>query len=254
VTDRGLQLQQLMNRMYDNNGRYRTLSALFVDRSPGDTAASLRVFIQQPDVVRTAGYTSVDGAGASYEETAGKGADVTVVSPSSNTETHLRQTQQALPSLSTVPLSVMPLVASYTKIQGIASGKISWLADMFVHPATFITTPFFADKDVRIEGTTTIEGRSAWFLTARTNPLADANSTLGDGWQGWVDQQTGILLRLDYYSGSTLLGSAEVRDLNIDGQGTAGNNLLPNIGVAARAKDVSPRAYGRNSLTASPRG
>jgi hypothetical protein len=224
--DRPVDVQAIMRHMYLNDAHYRTLSGLFVDRSPGDVPSSLRVYIQQPDAVHTASYANVNGTGTPTELYKGEGQVVTLYAPSRNVYTNFaRLLSNRIMDLASVPLGVVQKEHSGTTLySGGFAGVVPVLADMYLHPASLLLSPFFANKDVESQGKSLIAGRSAWKLHGKQVPGASQLGGLGDAWTMWVDVQSGIILHLDYYSGSTLIGWAGLQHLQIDGSAATAPN------------------------------
>lgn len=220
-SERPADVQVVMQRMYGNDSHYHRLSALFVDHAPGDRPGSLQIDIQEPDLVHTAAYGDDEGAGPAQEILVGQGDYAHLYSPAANAYTTIgRPVPAPYPPLASVPLGFLQRIDSRATIIGSRfSGAKTGLAEMYVHPSVLITGAFFTNKDVTIVGRPTLAGRSTWELRGHQVPKAPVLRTLGDGWRMWVDAQTGIVLRLEYYTGSSLIGWAEMRNVVIDGNG-----------------------------------
>lgn len=234
--------------MYITDAHYKTFSALFVSHEPGVSAGSLRVAIQQPGDVRTNVYNNDTGSGTPTEEMLGQGQSLQLYRPSDGATTSIPRYigPQNTPPLASVPLSVEQTMYSGTTIHGNPGNATVALADSFVHPASFITDPIFCDKQVSVIGQTTVAGRSAWELRGDKVATTPALGRVGDGWRMWVDTATGIILRLEYFDGSDMIGWAEMRAVTVDGSGPntggPGSFSLPH-----NARTVSPAKY--QSLT-----
>lgn len=246
--DRPAAVQVAMERMYRNDGTFSSLSALFVDQSPGDTPSSVEIYIRQPDTVRTAAYPNTDGIGAPSEIVVGEGSTVTMYAPQANTYTKLgRVLSSRLMDLPSVPLSVVQKEYSGTTIYaGAFGGPAPVLADMMIHPASLLTSPFFTNKRIGGVETGALDGRAVWVMSGTQAPHAATLGSLGDGWRMWVDKRTGIVLRLEYYSSTSLLGAVELRNLEIDGPPSSGESWLAAWVLPEGARFVaSPIAYNR---------
>lgn len=246
---RPAEVRAVMQRMYGNDAAYRTLTALFVDHTPADPVASIRIQIQQPNVLRAAIYTNDTGSGTPAQMLIDQGSQVESYLPAANVYMRSRVRSSAipckLPPLASVPLAESTGDCSSIVIQSPAS-TITDIANMFVHPASLLTSPFFNNKQVVLKRTTTFQGRLAYELQAVQSPLAPPLGALGDGWRMWVDTKTGIVLRLNYYSGTTLIGWGELRNVNIDGIGPrldAAGTSLARWTLPADAQRVDPQAY-----------
>lgn len=226
------ELQAIMRRMYDTDSAYQTLSALFVDRAPGDRPASLLIAIDQPDRVRTAAYADPDGVGSPYEITLGMGETLYRYLPAANTYLQMRRSLSGCRWL----LESLPLTVVQSPYTGTTLYSDVWLARLFLHPAELITMPLFCAKQVSLRGMTQLTDRSAWKLEGEQIPTAQRMERLGDRWQMWVDVRTGIVLRLEYYAAARPLGWAELRHVVIDGQGEE-----PHLGVGALRDWTLPR-------------
>lgn len=248
--DRSPAVQAIMQRMYGADSRYSALSALFVDHEPAIAPGSIRIAIQQPNMVRTAAYANDEASGTPIEQMIGQGTAAKLYSPGANIYTSIVRISSAvtLPPLATLPISVAEREDSGTTIYGMAAGGRSTLVDNFVHPAMLITGPFFTNKNITVIGQSTFAGRAAWELGGTQIPTAPVLSRLGDGWRMWVDTQTGMVLRVEYDRGATLIGWAELRDVNIDGHGWPPNTAtaaLLALSIPPGARYVDLDAYDR---------
>lgn len=246
--DRPAEIQAVMQRMWLNDSRYQALTALFVDHEPMLPDSSLRVEVQQPNVVRVAVFDNDRGAGPAREQVVGEGDHFQIYAPQANAYATMPRltSQPTLMPLASVPLSVMPREENGTSIFSTAASAS--LADLFIHPAGLITSPFFANKVVTIERQGAFAGRSAWELRGEQIPTAPVLSRLGDRWHMWVDTQTGIVLRIEYYRGTDLMGWAELQDLTIDGAGgtaVSGTAASVNWAVPNGARHVDIEEYRR---------
>lgn len=244
--DRPVDIQAIMQRMYNNDSRYSAFSALFVSHEPGVPAGSLRIAIQQPGLVRTDVFDNDTGTGTPREQIRGQGGQIQLYNPLAGVTTTIPRWagEQQLPPLSTVPLTVEEAVYGGTTIHGNPGNATVSLADSFVHPASFITDPIFCDKQVSVVGRTTFAGRSAWKLRGDKVPSTPSLGRQGDGWQMWVDVQTGIILRLEYYAGGNMIGWAEMRGVTIDGVRPGGAGPTP-LSLPVNVRNVSPLTYKR---------
>jgi hypothetical protein len=171
-SDRPAPVQAVMERMYRNDGAYSRLSALFVDESPGDTPSSVQVYIAQPDEVRTASYSNADANGTPSEIVVGEGSSVTMYAPSANAYTRLgRVVSERMMDLPDVPLSVVQKEHSGSTIySGAFGGPAPVLADMMIHPASLVTSPFFTNKSIDGVVTGTLSGRAVWVVDGTQVP------------------------------------------------------------------------------------
>jgi hypothetical protein len=212
-----------MNLMYANDSRYRTLSALLVVNGLWGKQGSVQIAIQQPDGVRSAAYNNETGTGTPVEITSGQGEQVYLYAPAVNTYTTLnRPLSFKRPVLKDVPLTVIYPDYGGTDIYGTAAwdGGLNGIANTLTHPAWFIQSPSFQGMEVTVTGPSLLGSRQAWQLQgsmiAGTSPLIyDGRSV--DGLRMWVDVATGIILRIETYSGSVMTGWAELTHLSIDG-------------------------------------
>lgn len=216
---RPVDVQAVMRLMYRNDNTYSHLSALFVDAAPGDSPSSVLIDIRQPDMVRTAAYSGLNGSGAPAEITLGEQGDLIFYSPAAGAYTRLgRVVSGKLMDLTAVPLSVVQKDHSGTSIYaGAFGGTAPVLADMLIHPASLLASPFFTNKHIVQAEAGTLDELPVWVLRGTQAPGAPLLGALGDSWRMWVDKRTGIVLRLEYYSDAALIGTAEFRDLSIDG-------------------------------------
>jgi hypothetical protein len=196
--------------------------------------------IEQPDKVRTAAYRDDDGMGSPYEITLGVGKELYRYLPAANT---YLQTRRSL-SGCRWPLESLPLTVVQIPYTGTTLYSDVWSARLFLHPAELITMPLFCARRVRLVGTTQLSLRSAWTLVGEQIPAAQRLERLGDRWKMWVDVRTGIVLRLEYYAGSRLLGWAELRHLMIDGQGEEPHSGVAELRDWALPQDAQKIAYG----------
>lgn len=213
--DRPPQIQAIMRRMYYSDQHYQTLSGLFVDHDPTGGPGSLRFVIRDPSSIQTASYASDDGSGQPIEETLGGPNETLIYDPVANVYTvNARGRRRAIP-LEQIPLSVGMPYSGPTTIYGMR-GVVSVLAGMIVHPSGFILSSFFSNKAVTIAGQPELSGRRSWELRGVQVPGVPVVPTLGDSWTMWVDQETGVVLRLEYYSGATRIGWAAIRDFTVN--------------------------------------
>src|SRR5579859_5514197 len=66
-SDRPADVRAVLTRMYGNDHRYRTFSALFTDRLPGDSFGSVRLYVRQPGSSVAALYSNSSGRGTPVE-------------------------------------------------------------------------------------------------------------------------------------------------------------------------------------------
>lgn len=255
-SDRPATIRAVMDRMYNNDSSYHSLSALVVDHSPLDRPGSVRVVIRQPDFARTAAYDNDTGTGTPSEIYSVDKTQITYYSPVRNvyiaTPNHV---SPPLPPLASLPLTVGARDFGNTQIDGTAvGGSRGPLVDMLIHPASLLTSTLFADKEVTLDADGSLQGRNAWVLEGVKAPDASSLGALGDRWQMWVDRQTGIVLRLDFYTGNTLIGSAELQQLNIDGSSSPASSTtgdavatLENWTLPENATQVDFSSYLQNS-------
>ena len=247
--DRSANIQAIMQQMYTSDSRYHTLSALFVDKAPGDQHGSLRVEIRQPDVVRSAVYTSMDGSGIPTEVSFGQASQTGGFTTFFNLPKNIYMTMPDgivdphLENLNDVPLGVVASIGSATPIEDLTDGTASSVANMCLHPSLLITSPFFTNKQVTVAGTEKYEGRPAWVLRGQQVPGAISLGVLGDGWRMWVDKQTGLVLALQYYSGPSIAGSALFTNITVDGAGAHDTAAPPLLVVPSNARRVDGPAY-----------
>lgn len=234
-------IQAIMQQMYASDSRYRSFSGLFVDRSPGDQPGSIRIMIQQPATVRTATYNNLTGTGSPRELTAGDPTGTTFYAPGINTSIHEQSGRLAahLPPLSSVPLSVVAGVGSVTTLDDFSDSAGSSVATMYLHPSELITSPFFTNKTVSVEGSATYENRPVWSLLGRQVPGAPQLGSLGNGWRMLVDKRTGLILRVEYLSDMTVSAYAEFKDVTIDGAGAHDVAAPPSFSVPSNAKHIN---------------
>jgi len=234
-------VQAPLNRMYDNDSHYHTLSAFFVSHEPGRPPGSEWINITQPSYVRTEAFSNTTGSGTPIEETQGQDGTTTVCGPGAAvcTENSHPTTPTLLP-LSEVPLSIVEVDFGPTDVDGMTATQ-SILANDFIHPAALVTSPFVTDKSIALDSSASFDGRPAWLLTGSQVPGAPVATDLGDSWRMWVDKASGIILRLEYYSGSTMLGWADFQVLSIDGSGVD-HNIGP-LHLPASMQKVTPDQY-----------
>lgn len=243
--DRSLAVQAVMERMYNNDSNYHSFSALFVAHTPDQPPGSMWIDIQQPDRVNTAAYSNDSASGAPVERVMRRGQDLTYYVPAANSFAVGRQViVSKVPPLSDIPLGFVWAIDSGTTIMG-QGVPVSVTAEMYVHPSTLITSPFFANKSVSVVAETTFAGRAAWELRGEQAQGAPVLNILGDGWRMWVDKQTGIVLRLEYHSGSQMIGWAEMRDVSVDGTGVTSGNLASGWTLPSSAREVDLAEYRR---------
>lgn len=222
-SERPQNVQDIMQRMYRSDMRFGELSALFVDHTPGKRSGSLRMSIRPPEEVNTIAYADDAGTGPPLQVTSARGDRVKMYAPMVHAYTILgRNLSQRMPPLESLPLTMAQRVHDGTTLHGsVFDHGVTVIAGMFVHPASLITSTFFSDKTVALVNQTMVNGRSTWELEGHRVPASTPLRPLGDSWRMWVDIQTGMVLRLEYYSGSTMIGWGELRELQIDGQGNA---------------------------------
>lgn len=207
-----------MQRMYNNDSHYQSLVGLFVAHPPGGAGASVWIDLQQPDQVHALVYANDSANGEPMEIFQAQSTQVTSYLPGANFYMVAgRHIDTAAPPLATVPLGMVEAIDSGITVGAHAPAAL--LADRYVHPSVLITSPFFTSKAVSLAAETTFGGRPCWELRGLQAPTSTVPSRLGDGWRMWVDKQTGIVLRLEYCSGSDLIGWAEFRNLSVDGAG-----------------------------------
>lgn len=224
--DRPSRVQAVLRRMYDNNSSYKSFSVLFTSHEPGEPAGSVWIDITQPSFVRTDAYANATGAGSPVEETSGSASSTTVANLQAGvytTDSHAAP--PPLPPLADVHLSDVPVDYSATDITGMASPAAT-LANVAVHPSQLVVSPFFTDKTITVLAETGFGGRAAWLLEGTQIPGTPVATVLGDRWRMWVDKQTGMILRIEYYSGGALIGWAEMQNVSVDGVG-AYHDLAP---------------------------
>lgn len=161
------------------------------------------------------------------------------------------------PPLASVPLGFIERIDSRTTILGSRfGGAKSGLMEMYVHPSVLITGPIFTNKQVSVVGQPTLGGRATWELWGEQIPTAPVLRGLGNAWRMWVDMQTGIVLRLEYYSGSNLIGWGEMRNVVIDGVGQrASGTIAPSLNslrtwsLPADALELDYGAYNDSAPT-----
>lgn len=234
-------VQAALSRMYDNDGHYHAFSGLFVSYEPGRVPASELISVTQPSYIRTRAFADASGAGSVIEETETQGGKTIVYSPGADKYTvNSHPVVGALPPLSQVPLSVVEAYSGPTQVDGMAAAQ-SILANAFLHPATLVTSSFVTDKAISVDDAATFNGRAAWVLSGMQIAGTPVAQSLGDSWRMWVDKATGIILRLEYYSGATMLGWAEFRDVAVDGSGVI-HDIGP-LHLPATAEGVDPDRY-----------
>jgi len=219
-SDRSQNVQGILRRMY-GDPQFKGMSALFVDHTPGKQSGSLRISIRPPGDVSTVAYANDLGTGTLLQVTAASGNEVKIYAVEPHAYTILdRALNQQVSPLESLPLSMSERVHDGTTLYGsVFDQGVSVMADMLLHPASLITSTFFKNKDVALVNQTKFGGRSAWELEGHQVPTATSLGSLGDNWRMWVDTQTGMVLRLEYYSGLKMVGWGELRNLQIDGQG-----------------------------------
>lgn len=242
--DRAPGVQGIMQRMYTSDASYRTLDGLFVVRAPGKPVGSVQIHIEQPSTVRTAAYSNDDGEGSPEEIYSADGDRATYYSPGSGVYTSSgRAVSQDVPDLASVPLGLIQPTGIGTTLSGIKAGAWTVLADMYVHPSTLITCPFFTTMSVDVVGRTTYDGRQADELVGTHIPTAMSLRGLGNAWRMWVDARTGIVLHVDYYEGSTLIGWAGFKSLTTDGGSGNQAAWLSSWALPAGARAVGDEEY-----------
>lgn len=83
------------------------------------------------------------------------------------------------------------------------------------------------------------EGRPAWILYGRQAPNAAPLGALGDTWRMLLDKGTGLILYVEYDSGSATVGSAGFTRLTVDGKGAGGAGAPPAFRIPDTARRVS---------------
>lgn len=219
-SDRPKSVQAILQAMYASDTRYQSFSGLFVDATPGSHQGSIRIAIDQPRTVTTAVYSSVDGSGRPVEVTRTNQIGIQFFAPGANlsAQEQLRVPGgrlPALPPLASVPLGVMAGQGSATGVESLADPAGATVANMFLHPSTLITSPFFTNKEVSVGGRAVYEGRPVWVLVGKQVPGAQQLGSLGDGWRMFVDQASGVVLQVQYMSGDTVTGVGKFVDVAI---------------------------------------
>lgn len=242
--DRSADVQVIMQRMYNLSTPYTTLSALFVDHSPMYAPGSMRISLDSAGTVQADTYGNDLGSGTPTERVTEDGSAVTLYSPKLNKYVVLPTSRpHLLTPLSSLPLTVGDSVTGPTQIRG--SSNLVEMANMFVHPAAFVTSTFFENKTVSVLGHTSLAGRSADELVGTLSPKdpvgAQLASTIGDTWRVLVDSATGVLLRLEYYYHGKSIGWAELKNLTIHTGPIASSasavSAAPNVPPGAAATD-----------------
>lgn len=237
--DRPPEIQAVMRRMYYSDQHYQTLSGLFVDHDPTGGPGSLRFVIRDPSSIQTASYASDDGTGRPIEETLGGPKETVLYDPIANVYTVNTHGRWHVTPLDQIPLSVAMPYHGPTAIYGMR-GVVSVLAGMVVHPSGLILSSFFSDKAVTIAGQPELSGWHTWELRGVQVPGVPVVPTLGDSWTMWVDQETGVVLRLEYYMGRNLIGWATIRDFTVNKPASQ----LPHLwSMPATAKKLDITAY-----------
>lgn len=240
-------VQVVFQRMYANNGHYHSFSGLFVSQEPGGFHGSQWVNITQPSYIRTQAFASLTGTGAVIEETQGQGGNTTIYAPSANAYTeNSHPASTKLPPLESVPLSVVEVDYGPTNVDGMIALQ-SVLANAMLHPACLVTSPFFTNKQITLEDQTSFGNRPAWVLHGTQIAGTPVATDLGDSWRMWVDKASGIILRIEYYSGSTMIGWAEFQNVSIDGSGS--EHQIPPLQLPGSAQRLDPDAYGNRVAT-----
>jgi len=109
-----------------------------------------------------------------------------------------------------------------------------------VKPSGLILSSFFSNKAVTIVGQPELSGRHTWELRGVQVPGVPVVPTLGDSWTMWVDGETGVVLRLEYYRGKKLIGWAAIRDFTVNEPA----NQLPHYwSMPVTAKKLDMTAY-----------
>ncbi|HEX8918924.1 MAG TPA: hypothetical protein VF898_10510 [Chloroflexota bacterium] len=248
-TDRPTAVRHVLDRMYANDHRYRTFSALFVDRLPGDTPSSVRLYVSQPHSGVAALYSSTAGAGKPREVWHAYGESLDQYSPAAGVfTTNIRVLQPLpLPPLETLPPNIQQGDFTTVSFADATSthGAIA-LADLFVQPSGLITDALFTQKTVTLHGSATVDGRSTWILEGTQIPTVPLGSGEPLAWRMWVDQRTGTILRLQYLRRNHVVGQAAMRQVRIDGAGssTGGGDAFAGWTVPASARYVAPLEYG----------
>lgn len=245
-SDRPAAVQAAMERMYDNDSHYSRFSALFVDHEPGLASGSMRIEITQSSAARTAAYSNDAGTGTPIEETQGSPASTLMYSPTADAyvvNPHPVPAPSLMP-LSSVPLSLVQMEYGATSIYGVAAFQ-ALTANLMLHPAALITGSFFTAKHVEVTGETTLADRAVWELHGTQISGAPYAPSRGDGWRMWVDKQSGIILRLEYYAGANMIGWAEFREVNIDGPDAGVGENLPPLSIPSTAQRLDGLQYSR---------
>jgi hypothetical protein len=237
--DRPPEIQAVMRRMYYSDQHYQTLSGLFVDHDPTGGPGSLRFVIRDPSSIQTASYSSDDGSGPPIEETLGGPKETILYDPIANVYTVNSHGLWHVTPLDQIPLSVAMPYYGPTAIYGMR-GVVAVLAGMAVHPDGLILSSFVSNKVVTIAGQPALSGRHTWELRGVQVPGVPVVPTLGDSWTMWVDQETGVVLRLEYYRGRNQIGWAAIQDFTVNEPASQ----LPHYwSMPATAKKLDMTAY-----------
>jgi hypothetical protein len=245
--DRPAAVRSVMERMWNNDSLYRTLSATFVDHEPQlPHPGALRIELQQPDGMRVAAFDNDAAVGTPLETVQADGDQLRLYAPGANVATSMARLVSSanaasrLPPIATAPLSVVAHEDSGSSLY--SSFPLGTLADQFIHPAELITSLMFTNKAVKVVGEVVIDGRPAWELDGTQIPTA-TRIPMGDSWQMWVDKQTGVVLRLEFYSAGQLIGWAALTRLVVDHPGDSTVQAADLWTIPANARVVDPAGY-----------
>jgi hypothetical protein len=246
---RSAAVQDVIRHMYDNEGSYRAFSALVVDRAPGDQPSSLRVAIQQPDVVKAALFNDLAGSGSPVDIATASAGVVTEWDPAGHVyaQSGTLDQRQSLPDVANAPLGTVQDSSGGTPIR-LSFGTVDVLANMMIHPTALVTSPFFTSKMISV-GEGRYANRSVWVLHGRQVSQASPLGGLGDGWTMSVDKETGIVLRIEYFNGNAQIGDVSMTEVTIDGVGVANAGAptirpLPSTYAATNPHDFSVEING----------
>lgn len=222
--NRPADVQTVVATMYGNSSRIRTASGVFVLQAPLSVHGCASFDISAASLTTIAEYPFASSpSGTPAEVVVGDASHVQRYSPHNNATASIgRARAEALPPIATIPLGrIVPETPSSTLTGGSLGRGIAGFADLFFHPTYLVASRFFINKKIVVLGIVSYGGRDAWELEGTQGSSDPQESELGNRWRMWVDKESGVVVRLEYYSDSHLLGWIEMQNLVINGHGTS---------------------------------
>ena len=238
--NRPADVQTVVATMYGNSSRIRTASGVFVLQAPLSVHGCASFDISAAGLTTIAGYPFASSpSGTPAEVVVGDASHVQLYSPHNNVTASIsRAHAEALPPIATIPLGrIVPETSSSTLTGGSLGRGIAGFVDLFFHPTFLVASRFFTNKKIEILGNVSYGGRDAWELEGTQVASAPQESELGNHWRMWVDKESGVVVRLEYYSDTHLLGWIEMQNLVINEHGTPLNSPAWSIPSTARTVD-----------------